>query len=54
MGNRTNWRFRRAQSPSLEKKISASEGNETIIETHRNFEHVSRVRCREPVLNDCT
>ena len=59
MGNKRNRRFRRGQSPSLEKDLSASEaeasqGNETMIETLSNFDNVSSVRSREAVLIDHT
>ena len=48
MGNRRNRRSRRGQSPSLDRKISASEaeasqGNDTMIEIFSIFDHVSSV-----------
>ena len=55
MGNKRNRRSRRAQSPSLERDLSASEvgtsqGNQTIIETRSTFENVSSVREGETAL----
>ena len=59
MGNKKNRRFRRGQSPSLERELSTSEietsqGNETVIETSSNFENVSSVRDDEAVLDSGT
>ena len=59
MGNKRNRRFRRGQSPSLERELSTSEietsqGNETVIETSSNFENVSSVRDDEAVLDSGT
>ena len=49
MGNKRNRISRQAQSPQLEGDLNASEvgtsqGNETSIETLRNFENISSVR----------
>ena len=55
MGNKRNRRSRHAQSPSVERDLSASEvetsqGNETTIETLSNFKNVGSVRKGETVL----
>ena len=55
MGNKRNRRPIQAQSPSVERALSASEvetsqGNETTIETLSNFENVGSVREGETVL----
>ena len=55
MGNERNRRSRRAQSPSLERDLSASEvgtsqDNENIIENLSNFENVNTVREGETAL----
>ena len=49
MGNKKNRRSRHAQSPSLERDLSASESetsknNETFIETLSKFENVGSAR----------
>ena len=59
MGNKRNRRFRRGQSPSLERemstsKIETSQVNETVIETLSNFENVSSVRDGEIALDSGT
>ena len=59
MAKKRNRRSTRRQSPSLEKYLRASEaeasqGNETMIETLRNFDNSRSVRGREAVLNDST
>ena len=57
MGNKRDRRSSKAQSPSLENDLSASEnetsqGNETNIETLSNFENVGSARKREtPLVN---
>ena len=55
MGNKRNRRPRQAQSPSLERDLSASEietsqGNETTIETLINFEILGSIREGETAL----